>query len=53
MLLNFALDIIHKGNRFSQAFLEESLELFPTGGHSSLTFHPVFVLLLTKKDLIF
>ncbi len=49
---NFALDIIHKDNRFSQAFSEENFEFFPVCGHGSIVFNPVLVLLPIKKDLI-
>lgn len=50
---NFTSDIVHKSDKFSQAFLEESLELFSVWKHNSITFDVIFVLLLTKKVPIF
>lgn len=44
---------MHKSGRFFQAFLEESLKLFSAQRHGSITFNPVSVLLLMKKNPIF
>ena len=43
---------MHKSSRFSQVFLEESLEFLPAWRHGSIPLNPVFVLLPAKKNPI-
>lgn len=47
---NLIPDIVYKGGRLLQAFLEKNLKLLPTQECGSIMFDPVFMLLLAEED---